>query len=101
MTYEEGATSVQDVIDARPVIAADEPLAEFLEHLTDTVVSALKMVDYISEAGAAQFREKFAALEEEQQTQFGVRVAMGLMTIRMATVELSAGVSDAFEVVDA
>jgi len=97
---QEAAESFLAELEAkRPEITADTPFAEVLDKLTDAVLAVARVADAVK-FNPADFTEEFGLRDNDEQTDLGVAVALGALTIRGLTSEIAGGVADAFETVD-
>jgi hypothetical protein len=80
---------------ARPVLEADAPFRDVLEAFSDGILALTKVLDLV-ELDPVAFHEEFTARSEDEQTQFGIQITVGVLTVKAAAQSIAGAVADAF-----
>lgn len=84
------------ILAERPELDPETPFAEILDAISDAVVAMAKVAD-LTEVDPAELRREFPLRTSEEQTAFGVKVAVASLTLQALSSTLADSVGAVFE----
>jgi hypothetical protein len=89
------SATYDEILAERPVLAADHPFVAVVDALTDATIAVAKLHDLVTDDDR-DLRDEFPLRTEDEQTGFGIKVAVGAMTITALVQSISGAVGQVF-----